>query len=121
MFPTDPVQIPENANSFFKDAAAYYGSKRGHHERSGQKLPLMSYDFMVSYDSFNFQHLISPRPLLMVAGTNSQTLHYSKAAIEAAKEAKKLFTVEGKNHFDLYDEPKDGVPKLVEFFEMYLK
>ena len=81
----------------------------------------MSYDFMVSYDSFNFQHLISPRPLLMVAGTNSQTLHYSKAAIEAAKEAKKLFTVEGKNHFDLYDEPKDGVPKLVEFFEMYLK
>ena len=121
MFPTDPAQISEGADSFFKDATAYYGAKRGHHERSDQKVPLMSYDLMVSYNSFNFQHLISPRPLLMVAGTNAQTLHYSKAAIEAAKEPKELFTIEGKNHFDLYDDPKDAVPKLVEFSGIYLK
>ena len=76
MFPTDSASIPEGADSFFKDAAAYYGTKRGAHPRSNQKVPLMSYDLMVSYDSFMFQHLISPRPLLMLAGADAQTLHF---------------------------------------------
>ena len=36
----------------------------------------MSYDLMVSYDSFNFQQVISPRPLLMIAGAKAQTLSF---------------------------------------------
>lgn len=75
---------------------------------------------MVSYDSFNFQHLISPRPLLMIAGSTAQTHHYSKDAVTAAKEPKELFTVEGKNHFDLYDDLTETAPKLVSFFEKAL-
>ncbi|KAI4159995.1 MAG: hypothetical protein LQ342_006123 [Letrouitia transgressa] len=120
MFSTDIDSIPNDADSFFKDAAAYYGSKRGKHKHSDHKVPPMSYDLMVSYDSFMFQHLISPRPLLMIAGTEAQTLHYSEAAIETAKEPKELFTVEGKNHFDLYDDLEETGPKLVEFFGKYL-
>lgn len=120
MFSTDISQIPDDADSFFKDAAVYYGSKRGRHERSDQKVPPVSYDLMVSYDSFNFQHLISPRPLLMIAGAKAQTLHYSKTAINAAQEPKELFTVEGKNHFDLYDDLEVAGPKVVEFFARYL-
>ncbi|KAJ5173526.1 uncharacterized protein N7500_001457 [Penicillium coprophilum] len=84
MFSTDLKRIPHDADSFFKDAASYYGSKRGSNPRSDQKVPPSSYDLMVSYDSFNFQHLISPRPLLMVAGINAQTLHFSEDAIAAA-------------------------------------
>lgn len=120
MFPTDISQIPEDADSFFKDAAAYYGSERGHHKRSDQRVPPMSNDLMVSYDSFNFQHLISPRALLMIAGTEAQTLHFSEAAINAAREPKELFTVEGRNHFDLYDDLEKSGPKLVHFFGKYL-
>lgn len=120
MFSTDVDSLPNDTDSFFKDAAAYYGSKRGKHQRSDHKVPPMSYDLMVSYDSFMFQHLISPRPLLMIAGTEAQTLHFSEAAIEAAKEPKELFTIEGKNHFDLYDDLKETGPKLVEFFGKYL-
>lgn len=116
MFSSDIKQIPDDADSFFKDAAAYYGSKRGNHPRSHQKVPPSSYDLMVSYDSFNFQHLISPRPLLMVAGSEAQTLHYSENAVTAAREPKELFIVEGKNHFDLYDDLAVSGPKLVEFF-----
>lgn len=59
---------------------------------------------MVSYNFFNFQHLVSPRHLLMVAGSKAQTLHYSEDAVAAACEPKELFTVEGKNQFDLYDD-----------------
>jgi fermentation-respiration switch protein FrsA (DUF1100 family) len=121
MFSTDLAEILEGADSFFKDAAAYYGSKRGKHERSDQKVPPMSYDLMVSYDSFNFQHLISPQPLLMIAGTKAQTLHFSEAAVNSAKEPKELFTVEGKNHFDLYDDLSEAGPKIVDFFGRYLQ
>lgn len=116
MFNSDISQIPDDADSFFKDAASYYGTKRGKHPRSDQKVPLSSYDLMVNYDSFNFQHLISPRPLLMIAGSNAQTLHYSEDAVAAAREPKELFVVEGKNHFDLYDDLKVSGPKLVDYF-----
>ena len=116
MFSTDPAQIPERADSFFKDAAAYYGSKRRSHPRSDQRVPPMSYDLMVCYDSFNLQHLISPRPLLMIAGSDAQTLHFSKTAVAGAEEPKELFVVEGKNHFDLYDDLSEAGPKIVDFF-----
>jgi len=120
MFETDLAQIPENVDSFFKDAASYYGSQRGNHPHSDQRVPPMSYDLMVCYDSFNLQHLISPRPLLMIAGGKAQTLHFSKPVVAAAKEPEELFIVEGKNHFDLYDDLSETGPKLIDFFGKYL-
>jgi hypothetical protein len=114
----DATQVPDSADSF-KDASQYYGTERGQHERSNQRVPLMSYDLMVSYDSFNFQRLISPRPLLMIAGSKAQTLHYSREAVDAAKEPKGLFVVADKNHFDLYDDLSESGPKLVEFYGKY--
>jgi fermentation-respiration switch protein FrsA (DUF1100 family) len=121
MLDTNPEAYPADSDSFFKDAAQYYGTKRGNHERSDQKVPLHSYDLMISYDSFNFQHLISPRPLLMIAGSKAQTLHYSKTAVDAAKEPKELFVIEGRNHFDLYDDTTKSGPKVVGFFGKYLE
>lgn len=117
MFETDLSKISDNADYFLKDAAQYYGTKRGHHERSDQKVPPSSHDLMVSYDSFNFQHLISPRPLLMIAGSEAQTHHFSKNAVAAAKDPKELVAIKGKNHFDLYDDLSETMPKLVEFFQ----
>ncbi|PVH78869.1 alpha/beta-hydrolase [Cadophora sp. DSE1049] len=120
MFPTDPSKIPADADSFFKDAVAYYGSSRGHHEYLNQKVPPYSYDLMVSYDSFNYQHLVSRRGLLMIAGADAQTLHFSEAALKAAKEPKEPFTIEGRNHFDLYNDLTKSGPKVVEFFGKFL-
>ena len=118
------TKIPEGADSFFRDAAAYYGTKRGYHPRSDHKVPPSSYDLMVSYDSFNYQHLISPRALLMIAGTKAQTLHYSRDVVAAVKKAgsepAEFFEVEGKNHFDLYDDLDKTAPKLEQFFGKYL-
>lgn len=116
MFETDESAVPENTSSFFKSAAAYYGSKRGRHARSDQRVPLSSYDLMIGYDSFNYQHLISPRPLLMIAGSEAETLHFSRTAVEGAKDPKELFIIKGKNHFDLYDDVTESAPKLVEFY-----
>ncbi|CAI4215928.1 unnamed protein product [Parascedosporium putredinis] len=54
--------------------------------------------------------------LVKQAGSKAQTHHYSKDAVAAAKEIKELFTVEGKNHFDLYDDLTETAPKLVSVF-----
>ncbi|PYI08011.1 hydrolase of the alpha/beta superfamily [Aspergillus sclerotiicarbonarius CBS 121057] len=116
----DAQNVPDDADPFFRGAAQYYGTERGRHERSTQRVPPSSYDLMVAYDSFNFQHLIAPRPLLMIAGSEAETLHYSREAVRLAREPKELFVVPGKNHFDLYDELEESGPKLVEFFSKYL-
>lgn len=72
---------------------------------------------MIGYDSFRFQLLISPLPLLMVAGEMAQTLHFSKTAVEAARELKEFFVVKGKNHFDIYDDLTKFGLKVVKFFK----
>ncbi|KKA26750.1 hypothetical protein TD95_000861 [Thielaviopsis punctulata] len=112
----DACNLPEDADAFFKDGSQYYGTKRGLHERCTQRVPPSSYDLMVSYDSFAFQRLIAPRPLLMVAGENAHTLHYSEDAVANAQGDKELFVVKGKNHFDLYDDLSESGPKIVGFF-----
>lgn len=119
MFSTNLDEVPEDADSFSKDAAAYYGTKRGKHERSDKKVPPMSYDLMVCYDVFVLQHLISLRPLLMIADANAQTLHFSEVAMRIAKEPKEPFIVDRKNHFELYDDLEKAGPKVVDFFEQY--
>ncbi|KAK4078587.1 uncharacterized protein Triagg1_2918 [Trichoderma aggressivum f. europaeum] len=116
MFETEASAVPEDSPSFFKSAVAYDGTKCGHHARSDQRVPPSIYDLMIGYDSFIYQHLISPRPLLMIAGTEAETLHHSKTAVEGARDPKELFIVKGKNHFDLYDNFIESAPKLVEFY-----
>ncbi|KAL8936541.1 MAG: hypothetical protein Q9216_004885 [Gyalolechia sp. 2 TL-2023] len=112
----DITTMSDDTDSFLKDAADYYQTPRGHHDRSDQRIPPVSSDLMISYDSFNFQHLISPRPLLMIHGSEAQTLHYSETAVKAAKDPKELFILKGKNHVDPYDDLSDTGPKLVDFF-----
>ena len=106
MFEVDPSKVEPDADSFFRDAAAYYGTKRGEQPRFDHRVPSMSYDLMVSFDSFNLQHFISPRSLLVIAGSDAQTLHYSRTPVNAAGELKEFFEIHGTNHFDLYDDPK---------------
>ncbi|MFI5634001.1 arylsulfotransferase family protein [Streptomyces sp. NPDC051664] len=69
---------------------------------------------------FDLIHLISPRPLLMIAGTEADTAYFSRQAIEKANEPKELFWIEGATHIDLYD--KDAcvptvVTKMASFFK----
>jgi uncharacterized protein len=42
--------------------------------------------------------MISPRPLLMIAGTKADTRFFSEMAIEKAKEPRELYLIEGDAH-----------------------
>ena len=79
---------------------------------------------LVTYYSFAFINWISPRPLLMITGSEADrgtggpadTGHYTSEAIERAKGPKELFVIEGRGHLDLYDKTAESVPKLAGFF-----
>lgn len=64
--------------------------------------------------------LISPRPLLMIAGSDADTLYFSQVAIEQAQEPKELYIIPGLSHIDLYDHTNRSAPKLVDFFRTHL-
>src|SRR5919197_1076091 len=76
---------------------------RGRHPNSKNWFLLKSVDQIAEYSSYDHVDMISPRPLLMIAGTNADTRFFSEMAIEEAKEPKELFLIEGATHVDLYD------------------
>jgi fermentation-respiration switch protein FrsA (DUF1100 family) len=104
----------------FKEGYDYYCTSRGQHKNSTNWFVSRSIDLIANYDSYAFNELISPRPLLMIAGSKADTLYFSQDAINRAKEPKELFLVEGKTHVGLYDDTDISLPKLVQFMDTHL-
>ncbi|KAI8719750.1 DLH domain-containing protein [Fusarium sp. LHS14.1] len=105
---------------FGEAAAKYYSTPQWQHPNCTNLQLVRSFDLLISYDSFEFVEWISPRPLLMITGSEAETSAYSQMVIDRAGEPKELFVVEGKTHTDLYQETEESVPKLVEVMDKWL-
>lgn len=84
---------------------------------------LSSLSQQMAFFPFEGIELISPRPLLLIAGSEADTLYMSQDAIERAKEPKELFVLDDASHIDLYWNPKyvpQVAEKLTEFFGKHL-
>ena len=68
-----------------------------------------------------YVHEISPRPALIVAGSEAHSRYFSEDAYAAAAEPKELVIIEGADHVDLYDQV-DVIPfdRLARFFDQNL-
>jgi fermentation-respiration switch protein FrsA (DUF1100 family) len=116
----------EQAKSFGQhthDGWEYYRTPRGHHPRSENWFVFRSIDLIAQFSAFDMIHLISPRPLLMIAGTEAATAYLSREAIEKAQQPKELFWIDGATHVDLYDKEEHlstVVTKLADFFGAHL-
>ncbi|HEX2314806.1 MAG TPA: alpha/beta hydrolase, partial [Thermomonospora sp.] len=113
----------EDAPTLFREAQDYYRTPRGGHRNSTNQWVLRSIDQIAQYDSYAMIELISPRPLLMIIGSEADTGYFSREAVERAKEPKELFVVDGATHVDLYDRDEyvtQAVSRLTGFFAEHL-
>ncbi|MCD0451555.1 alpha/beta hydrolase [Actinocorallia sp. API 0066] len=109
----------EGAPDLYREGHDYYRTPRAENPHAPNWFVARSVDQIAQYDSYALVGLISPRPLLMIAGTEADTAYFSKLAVERAGEPKELFWVDGASHIDLYDK-EAYVPlvldKLTDFF-----
>jgi fermentation-respiration switch protein FrsA (DUF1100 family) len=122
--PNTPEEVPKDAPTLYREGTDYYRTPRAQHPNSKNWFLTKSIDQIVQYSSYDHVDMISPHPLLMIAGTNADTRFYSEMAIDKAKDPRELFLVEGATHIDLYDKDKyvaPAVEKMSSFFNQYLQ
>ncbi|WP_226552464.1 alpha/beta hydrolase [Celeribacter naphthalenivorans] len=102
----------------------YYKTDRGYHPRSvnsnGGWNVTSAMSFM-NMPQLTYVNEISPRPALIIAGSEAHSRYFSEDAYAAAAEPKELMIIDGADHVDLYDQV-DIIPfdKLQSFFESHL-
>jgi uncharacterized protein len=116
-------QDAEGAATLYSEGYEYYRTPRGEHPNSQNWYVFRSVDEIAQYSSYELAHLISPHPLLLIAGTGADTAYFSEIAYEKAREPKELFPIGGATHIDLYDK-EEYVPialaRLADFFGEHL-
>jgi uncharacterized protein len=122
--PDSPASFTESTPQLYREGYDYYRTPRAQHPNSPNKYAFSSLPLQMAFFPFNQLEMISPRPLLLIAGSKADTLFWSKEVMEKARQPKELFTVEGATHIDLYDRPQyvtPAVAKLKEFFDKALR
>lgn len=112
-------QIPANIPTMYREIADYYGTPRGFHPNAATKYVFSSLTKLFNFTALDHMELISPRPLLLIAGSAADSHYFSDEAYERANEPKELFNIEGATHVDMYDKPQyvgPAVKKLKDFF-----
>lgn len=110
-------------DGLYKDGMYYYGRDYAH-PNSGGQAPIKNLLDLVDFDARQNMDLITV-PLLMMAGSEADTLYMTKDCFELATgtENKELFIVEGARHIPTYFVPEfveQEAAKLMEFFGKYL-
>ena len=89
----------------------YYRTPRAEHPRSAKTLTWNSVGRIAAFDAFRAVGLITPRPVLFVAGRDAVTSWMTVEAFQKANGPKEIHWIEGASHVDLYDR---YVPQVVE-------
>jgi uncharacterized protein len=119
-----PETLPDNPDPVLAAFFDYYRTPRGFHPRSVNSTTAWTATTPMSFFSFPMYaniEMISPRPILLVAGEKAHSRYYSEDVDKIASEPKELFIVPGAGHVDLYDRV-NVIPwdKLTSFFSRSL-
>lgn len=121
--PNNPSEIDESTSVIQKEAYEYYRTPRCQYPTSVNKYLVSSNDKLAAFDAFAHLDTVSPRPILLIVGSEADTIYFTDAAFSKAREPKEIFRIAGATHVDLYDKPQfvnQVVGKLCEFFGKYL-
>jgi fermentation-respiration switch protein FrsA (DUF1100 family) len=120
-----PETLPANPDPVLAAFFNYYRTPRGFHPRSINSTTAWTATTPMSFFSFPMMtnvDMISPRPIMLIAGENAHSRYYSEDVYKQAGEPKELVIVPNADHVDLYDQ-KNKIPfdKLETFFRAHLK
>lgn len=107
-----PEALPEDPDPVLAQFYDYYRTPRGYHPRSINSNTAWTATTPVSFFSFPLMdnlNMISPRPIMLIAGADAHSLYYSEDVYQQAKEPKQLVVIPDANHVDLYDQT-DKIP-----------
>ena len=116
-------ELTDKSTPIEREFFEFYRTERGEVTPPGVSPETTTHPRMTSFVKFmNFYpfndiEMISPRPLLFIAGENAHSIEFSEDAFRRAAEPKELYIVPGAGHVDLYD--RTGLipfDKLNEFF-----
>lgn len=116
-------QVNADTDNFTREATEYYLTPRGAHPNAKNRFVVTSPGLHMAYYPLEHMELISPRPVLLIAGERAETRKFSEAAYAKAQQPKELMVIPGASHFDLYDKPQyvtPAVDKIAEFFGKHL-
>jgi hypothetical protein len=117
--PDTPAAFTERTSALYREGHDYYRTPRAQHPNSPNRYMFSSLPQQMAFFPFDQLDTISPRPLLLIAGSKADTLFWSQQVMQKAKDPKELFIVDGASHMDMYDRPQfvtPAVAKLKEFF-----
>ena len=120
-----PETLPKEADPVLASFFDYYRTPRGFHTRSVNSTTAWTATTPMSFFSFPMVaniEMISPRPIMLIAGENAHSRYYSEDVYKMASEPKELVIIPNADHVDLYDRT-DLIPfdKLESFFKENLK
>ena len=120
-----PETLPRNPDPVLAAFFNYYRTPRGFHPRGINSTTAWTATTPMAFFSFPMHasiDMISPRPILLVAGENAHSRYYSEDVYKVASNPKELMIVPNADHVDLYDR-MDKIPfsKLTTFFRTHLK
>lgn len=116
-------QVDALPPGLYRDGTYYYGMDYAHPNSGGQN-PVKCLLDLVNFDARHNMNLIT-QPLLMMAGSEADTLYMTKDCFELATgtENKELYLIDGARHIQTYFVPEyveKEAAKLTEFFGKYL-
>ncbi len=121
-------ELTEKSGPIEREFYDFYRTSRGEVIPDGQPRELTTHPTLTSnvkfmnFYPFNDMDMISPRPMLFIAGDQAHSKEFSEDAYKRAAEPKELYYVKDAGHVDLYDRV-DVIPfdKLVSFFRQNLE
>lgn len=121
--PDSPAGFTDTTPQLYREGYDYYCTERAQHPNSPNRYMFASLPLQMAFFPFTQLDTISPRPLLLIAGSKADTLFWNREVYEKAKEPKELHIIDGATHIDMYDRAQFvalAVAKLAEFFGRHL-
>lgn len=117
--------LPADVPQFVKDYHAYYKTPRGYHQRSGNSTDGWNVTSVLPFMNFRFFDYAGEleNAVLIVHGDKAHSYYFSKDAFARLRgDNKRMLTVKGATHCDLYDR-LDIIPfdEITAFYNEYLR